>query len=56
MSRQKPKASSVEDRLETLRKFKEKGIPVGISGMPFIPFITNNENDIREIRNIIQQD
>ncbi|MCK4666612.1 radical SAM protein [Candidatus Dependentiae bacterium] len=44
-----PNASSVEERLETLRKFKEKGIPVGISGMPFIPFITNKEKDLREL-------
>jgi len=41
-----PGASSVEERLKTLRMFKEVGISVGVLAMPFLPFISDSENNI----------
>ena len=41
-----PNASSVEERLQIARTFKERGIPVGILAMPFVPFITDSTDEV----------
>lgn len=41
-----PLAGSVPARLNTLRRFKERGITVGVAAMPFLPFITDRPDDI----------
>ena len=42
-----PGASSVEDRLFLLRRFKEEGMDVAVAAMPFLPFI-NDGGDYME--------
>jgi len=44
-----PNASSVEARLETLREFKRRGIAVGVSAMPLIPYISDDESSVRRL-------
>jgi DNA repair photolyase len=48
-SRFEPRASSVQDRLRTLHVFKERGCAVGVVAMPFLPFISDSEESIREL-------
>lgn len=42
-----PYASSVEQRLRTLKAFKDRGISVGVLSMPIPPYITDSEEDLR---------
>ena len=44
-----PSATSPAQRLNTIRKLKEKGISTGIFLMPVIPFITDKPNKILEV-------
>jgi DNA repair photolyase len=44
-----PSAPSPAQRLNTIRKLKEKGISTGIFLMPVIPFITDKPNKILEV-------
>lgn len=44
-----PFASSVSDRLNTLETFKKAGIAVGVLAMPFLPFITDSDDNIRTL-------
>jgi len=41
-----PNASSVEERIETLKKFKAAGISTGVMAMPFLPFISDSNENI----------
>lgn len=41
-----PGASSVQERLETIRLFREAGISVGVFMMPLLPGITDGESQI----------
>ncbi len=41
-----PGASSVEERIEMIRRFKEAGCVVGISAMPFLPLISDTEESL----------
>lgn len=41
-----PYASSVSERLEILRIFKERGMYTGVLAMPFIPYISDSEEQI----------
>ncbi len=43
-----PGASSVDDRLETLEEFRRRGMNAGILAMPFIPFLTDSPEQMRE--------
>ena len=42
-----PNTASVEERLEMLKVFKEQGMYTGVLAMPFIPFVSDNEKNIR---------
>ena len=44
-----PGASPISERLETLRLFRKRGIPVGVMAMPLLPFISDGESDIRAL-------
>jgi DNA repair photolyase len=44
-----PGASPIEERLETVRAFGKRGIPVGVMAMPLLPFITDDEKSIRAL-------
>jgi DNA repair photolyase len=44
-----PGASTIEDRLHTIREFRKRGITVGVMAMPLLPFITDSEKDIRAL-------
>ena len=44
-----PGASSIEERLQTIREFSQKGIPVGVMAMPLLPLIGDSEADIRSL-------
>jgi len=50
-----PGASSVQERIETLKVFKTAGIPVGIAAMPFLPFINDSEKQISDFLNIMKE-
>ena len=41
-----PGASSVEERIEMIRRFKEAGCAVGISAMPLLPMISDTEESL----------
>lgn len=44
-----PGASSIAERLQALRAFRERGVPVGVVAMPLLPFISDGEEDIRAL-------
>ena len=44
-----PNASSVDERLETLATFKSLGIPVGVLSMPFLPYLTDTNENISNL-------
>ena len=48
-------ASSVQERIDTLKIFKSEGIPVGIAAMPFLPFINDSEKQISDFLNIMKE-
>ncbi len=41
-----PNASPIDERLQTIKSFKERGIPVGVFMMPLLPGITDTEENI----------
>ncbi|MCE5213429.1 MAG: radical SAM protein [Methanobacterium sp.] len=41
-----PGASTVEERLETMKKFKQEGFLVGANLMPLLPFLSDSEEDL----------
>jgi DNA repair photolyase len=44
-----PGASSVDERLEMIECFKKAGMYVGVLAMPFIPFISDTDENIRRL-------
>jgi DNA repair photolyase len=44
-----PAASPVDGRLETLRAFKRRGIPVGAAAMPFLPYLADRDADFEAL-------
>jgi DNA repair photolyase len=44
-----PGASSIEERLRTLRTFREAGVAVGVMAIPLLPLISDREEDIRAL-------
>jgi DNA repair photolyase len=44
-----PAASPVEARLETLRAFKRRGIPIGAAAMPFLPYLADRDGDFEAL-------
>lgn len=44
-----PYASSVEARLETLKKFKARGMNVGVLAMPILPFLTDSPEQLHQM-------
>lgn len=41
-----PGASTVEERLETMQKFKDEGFLVGANLMPLLPFLSDSQEDL----------
>ncbi|MCD4653373.1 hypothetical protein K8T06_05510 [bacterium] len=44
-----PAASTIEDRLDMLRRFKAAGCFTGVLAMPFLPFIADSIDDIKKL-------
>jgi len=44
-----PEASPLEERINTLREFKKRGIFTGILAMPFIPHISDNKENLSKL-------
>lgn len=44
-----PSASPVQERLDMIKAFKEAGTYVGVLAMPFIPFISDTPENMREL-------
>jgi len=44
-----PGASSVKERISTLKLFKKEKITTGVLAMPFLPYISDNEGNIRNL-------
>jgi len=44
-----PGASSVEERLEMIKAFKKAGMYVGVLAMPFIPFISDTDENMQSL-------
>ena len=47
-SRIEPGASSVTERLDTIKEFRNRGMNAGVLAMPFIPFLTDSHQQVRE--------
>jgi DNA repair photolyase len=41
-----PHASPIEERLDVLTRFKERGIPVGVAAMPLLPYLSDSDPDL----------
>ncbi|MBI4979500.1 MAG: radical SAM protein [Spirochaetes bacterium] len=50
-----PNASPVEERLETLRRFKDAGCSTGVLAMPLLPYITETEKNIDALTDAVIQ-
>jgi len=48
-ARFEPGASTIQERLETLREFRRRGMTVGVMAMPLLPFISDGEAEIRTL-------
>ena len=44
-----PKTAPVQERFDIMRKFKQKGMHVGVMAMPFLPFINDKEDKIDKL-------
>ena len=44
-----PGASPVKGRLETIKLFKERGIPVGVYLLPLLPFIADDKRSVEKL-------
>lgn len=53
-SRLEPGASSVGDRLKTLKEFRKRGMNAGVLAMPFIPFLTDSSEQMREFLRVLK--
>jgi DNA repair photolyase len=50
-----PAASPIGERLETIRVFRELGIPVGVMAMPLLPFISDGEGELRALVDTLEE-
>ena len=50
-SRIEPRASSVQERLETIKEFRRRGMNAGVLAMPFIPFLTDSHEQVAQLLN-----
>ena len=50
-----PGASTVEERIETLREFKKRGMFTGILAMPFIPYISDKKENFLNLAEIAKE-
>jgi DNA repair photolyase len=50
-----PGASPIAERLEALRAFRERGVPVGVMAMPLLPFISDGEEEIRALLTALKE-
>lgn len=50
-----PNASSIEERLDTVKQFKDAGCPVGIFMMPLLPGITDTEENLIPLLNKLSE-
>ncbi|HVO39878.1 MAG TPA: radical SAM protein [Spirochaetia bacterium] len=48
-ARFEPRASRIQERLETLREFRRRGMTVGVMAMPLLPFLSDGEEEIRTL-------
>lgn len=53
-SRLEPGASSVEDRLNTLKEFRKRGMNAGVLAMPFVPFLTDSREQMGEFLTVLK--
>lgn len=44
-----PYASSVEERLKTLKAFKDRGMSVGVLAMPLLPYLTDSKESMEKM-------
>lgn len=49
-----PGASPISERLETLRAFRARGCVVGVMAMPLLPFISDGEQDVRALVQVLK--
>jgi DNA repair photolyase len=47
--RMEPGASPVEERIETLRAFKQRGCATGVAAMPLLPFLGDGEAELEAL-------
>ncbi|MBI9013442.1 MAG: radical SAM protein [Clostridiales bacterium] len=50
-----PYASSVEERLRTLKAFKDRGMSVGVLAMPILPFLTDHPDQLLKMTKQYQE-
>ncbi len=50
-----PGASSIAERIETLRTFQKAGIAVGVMASPVLPFISDGEEDMRALVRAVKE-
>jgi len=50
-----PGASPIPDRLQALRAFRQRGVPVGVMAMPLLPFISDAEEDVRALLTALKE-
>ncbi len=50
-----PGASSIPERLDTLRAFTAREIPVGVMAMPLLPFISDGDAEIRALLTALKE-
>lgn len=44
-----PNASSIEERVESLKELKSRGISIGITAMPILPKLVDNQEDLERL-------
>lgn len=49
-----PKASSIEERVESLQLLKNRGISIGITAMPILPKLVDNPEDLERLFNLYE--
>jgi len=50
-----PRAPSVEKRLDVIEKLHESGIVVGVTAIPLLPYISDNEKEIEKIIKVVAE-
>jgi len=50
-----PGASSIAERLEAMKAFGARGIPVGVMAMPLLPFISDGDAEVRALLAVLKE-